>query len=55
MLAAGGRVAFESFVREAGYAKDARIPDYEKLKEHQKARWEKIASDVFAKMMGAAK
>lgn len=46
VLAAGARAAYNSFVREAGYAKHASIPDYDQLKEFQKARWERIARDV---------
>lgn len=54
MLIAGGETAYNSFVREAGYAKDARVPEYAKLKAFQHARWEKIAADVYA-AMGAIK
>jgi hypothetical protein len=46
VLRACARVAYESFVREAGYAKDARIPAFDSLKEHQKMRWENIAQKV---------
>jgi hypothetical protein len=54
MLIAGGKTVYESFVREAGYAKDARILPYEKLKVLHHKRWEKVAADVF-KAMEAAK
>ncbi len=46
VLRACARAAYESFVREAGYAKDARIPAFDNLKEHQKMRWENIAQRV---------
>lgn len=52
MLAVGGKAAYESWVREAGYAKDARIMEYEKLKVHMHTRWERIAADVFKAMRG---
>jgi hypothetical protein len=51
MLAAGGKVSYDSWVREAGYAKDARIKEYDKQPVHIKARWEKLAADVFKAMM----
>lgn len=53
MLLIGGMVAYNSWVREAGYQKDARIKKYEKLPAHMHTRWERIAADVF-KAMGAA-
>ena len=53
MLTAGGKMAYDSWVREAGYAKDARIMPYEKLKTYQHARWEKLAADVFKAMLDA--
>lgn len=49
-LLAGGRVAYDSFVRECGYAKDARIKPYDKLKAFQHTRWERIAKDVHVAM-----
>jgi hypothetical protein len=53
MLAAGGKTAYDSWVREAGYAKDARILPYEWLKVDMHAQWEKLAADVFKAMMEA--
>jgi hypothetical protein len=54
MLKLGGKVVYDSWVREAGYAKNAAIMDYDKLKEHMKARWERIALDVFKAMQKAS-
>ena len=52
MVIAGGRAAYTSFLRESGYAHDARVPDYDKLKVMHHARWEKIAADVYRTMGG---
>jgi hypothetical protein len=49
-IAAGGRVAFDSWVREAGYAANALVPAWVELKEHQKTRWCRVAKDVFDAM-----
>jgi len=49
-LAAGGRTAYESFVREAGYAKHASVDPYDKLKTFIVKRWERVALDVFKAM-----
>jgi hypothetical protein len=40
------RVAYNSFVREAGFAKDARIVEFEKLKSFHRERWRTIAADI---------
>ena len=53
MLAAGGKMAYNSWVRKAGYAKDARILPYERLKVDMHAEWEKLAANVFQAMMEA--
>ena len=41
-----GKVAYDSFIREAGYAKDARVMEYPKLATYMHARWRKIAHDI---------
>jgi hypothetical protein len=41
-----GRVCYDSWIREAGYASDARVPPYDKLKEMHKQRWRKVTNDV---------
>lgn len=53
-LIAGGRAAYDAWVREAGYAKDARIKPYDKLKVYSHPRWERIARDVYNAIKGAA-
>lgn len=47
LLAAGARAAYDAFCREAGYEKDARITNYDQLKDHHKTRWHRVARDVF--------
>lgn len=54
VLILSGKTAYESWVREAGFAKDARIMEYEKLPVHMHTRWEQIAADVFKAMGGVA-
>ena len=41
-----GKVAYDSWVREAGYAKDARIMEFTKLPSFMQARWRTIATDI---------
>lgn len=45
---AAAKAAYVGFVRECGYEKDARIPDYEKLLPEQHERWKQVARDVIA-------
>jgi hypothetical protein len=52
-LMAGGRAAYDAWVLEAGYAKDARIKPYDKLKAYSHPRWERIARDVYNAMRAA--
>ena len=40
------RVAYNSFVREAGFAKDARIMEFDKLASFQRERWRTVAADI---------
>ena len=40
------RVAYNSFVREAGFAKDARIVEFDKLATFQQERWRTVAADI---------
>ena len=53
-LIVAGRTAYNSWVREAGYAKDARIKKYDKLPVHMHIRWERIAKDVYNAIKAAS-
>ena len=54
-LDAAARTAYESFVREAGYEKDARIQDWDKLKVRHHARWRTIAQNVIDAATGTTR
>jgi hypothetical protein len=41
-----GKVAYDSFVRECGYSKDARIIEFDKLRVDMKTRWRAVAADI---------
>jgi hypothetical protein len=41
-----GKVCYNSWVREAGFGKDARVMDYSKLATYMQARWRTIARDI---------
>lgn len=45
-ITAAARVCYDAWVREAGYAHDARIKQYSELKEHSRIRWRRIAEEV---------
>jgi len=47
---AGARVSYESFARDVGYANRARFVASDKLKEHQKTGWRKLAEEVVEAM-----
>lgn len=47
VLAAGGRAAYDAFTRICNIDKHALIPEYDKLKDFLKKRWEILARDVF--------
>jgi hypothetical protein len=53
MLAAGGKTAYESWVREAGLEKNASIKDYAKQPTYIHTRWERVAADVYLAMREA--
>ena len=40
------KVAYDSFIRECGYAKDARIMEFSKLPMYIRSRWNTIARDI---------
>lgn len=48
MIARAAEVAFDAWVREAGFRNDARVPEYRKLSAIHHKRWEAIARDVIA-------
>lgn len=43
---AGARVCYESFARDVGHANRARFVAFDKLKEHQKTGWRRLAEEV---------
>lgn len=45
-MGAAARVAYETFVREAGVDKDARVGTWDQLKTFHKARWRTVAQAV---------
>jgi hypothetical protein len=44
----GGRTAYESWVREAGFEKDARILEWGSLEPIHRERWSNIARAVYS-------
>lgn len=43
-----GKIAYDSFLHEAGFDKDARVVDYNKLASYHKKRWRTIAANVIS-------
>jgi hypothetical protein len=46
ILMVAGKAVYEAFLREAGFAKDARCPSWDKLKTFQQRRWQTVAQNA---------
>lgn len=54
-LDAAARAAYESFVREAGYEKNALVPEWDKLKSFHHDRWRTVAQNVIDAATGTTR